>query len=409
MKQRPLKILFVARDQFPPFRVDVAVLFGKEMVKKGHEIDWVLQSQHDCKKGYRTRWPGVNAWVGPTDNGGKFLHRLHKHLLGFLHNLACMHLFFRKRYDIIQVKDRFFTAVLYLAMAKIFRSKYVFWISYPFAEASFYEVRIKSARYPFVSSIRGMLYTFLLYKIILVNADHVFVQSEQMKKDIQAYGIGAGKMTAVPMGFEADGLKVDDIETRHSDSDHHAKIVYIGTLMRLRRIDFVIRAFSMVLNEVPNARLYLVGAGETDEDINLLEREARNLGILEAVIFTGFLERQKAMEIVSDADVCISPFYPTPILNSTSPTKLIEYMALGKSVVANEHPEQRRIIESSGGGICVAYRETEFADAIVYLLTHPDINETMGKMGRDWVFQNRTYEIIADSVEQAYYKKLKWV
>lgn len=407
MKQKPLKILFVARDQFPPFRVDVAVLFGKEMAGRGHEIDWVLQSQADCNKGRQTRWQGGDVWVGPTDNGTSFLHRLHKHLLGFLHNLACTRLLFRKPYDIIQVKDRFFTAVLYLAAARICNRKYFYWLSYPFAEASLYEIRIKAARYPIVYLIRGMLYRFLLYKIIMVYADHVFVQSEQMKKDIQACGIAGEKMTAVPMGFEADRFQAEPVERDAAEVDGEPRIIYLGTLMKLRRIDFLIRAFSRVLKDIPNAKLYLIGAGETDEDIRILKREARRLGIIDAVIFTGFLERQKAMEIVRNADVCLSPFYPTPILNSTSPTKLIEYMALGKSVVANDHPEQERVITESGGGLCVPYEEVEFANAIVYLLKHPEINAIMGQKGRRWVFQNRTYAIIADSVERTYYEQLK--
>jgi glycosyltransferase involved in cell wall biosynthesis len=254
-----------------------------------------------------------------------------------------------------------------------------------------------------------MVYRFLIYKIILLNADHVFVQSDQMKRDIQASGIDGQKMTVVPMGFEAGRFRNENVEKAGGtpDGDYHPRIIYLGTLISLRRIDFMIRVFSMVLNEVPQARLYLVGAGETDEDIEMLRREARNLGVLDSVVFTGFLERQKALEMVKSADVCVSPFYPTPILNSTSPTKLIEYMALGKSVVANEHPEQKQIIEDSGGGICVAYREAEFADAIVFLLKNPVIKEKMGHMGRKWVFNNRTYSIIADKVERVYYEQMK--
>jgi hypothetical protein len=40
-------------------------------------------------------------------------------------------------------------------------------------------------------------------------------------------------------------------------------------------------------------------------------------------------------------------------LNPASPTKLVEYMALGKAVVANDHPDQRMVLEQSGAGICV--------------------------------------------------------
>ncbi len=41
------------------------------------------------------------------------------------------------------------------------------------------------------------------------------------------------------------------------------------------------------------------------------------------------------------------------ILRAASPTKLVEYMAMGKAVVANDHPEQKRVIEESGAGYCV--------------------------------------------------------
>ncbi len=89
------------------------------------------------------------------------------------------------------------------------------------------------------------------------------------------------------------------------------------------------------------------------------------------MVFVGQLPQAQALRYVREADVCVSPFYPTAILQSTSPTKLVEYMAMGKAVVANDHPEQKRVIEESGAGYCVPYEEQPFADAIVKLLKDP--------------------------------------
>ena len=130
-----------------------------------------------------------------------------------------------------------------------------------------------------------------------------------------------------------------------------------------------------------------MGLTLVEEDIEFLKLTARELCILDSVIFTGFVERSKAFQIVKSANVCISPFYPTPILNSTSPTKLIEYMALGKAVVGNDHPEQKMVINQSRAGICVPYRESDFAEAIIYLLAHPDINEKMRAILIDWLIE----------------------
>jgi glycosyltransferase involved in cell wall biosynthesis len=406
MNKRPLKILFVSSDTFPPFRVDVSVLFGKEMVSKGHQINWILQSARDCKKEYKTHWGGGKTWVGPTNNGTTMFQRFIKHMLGFLHNAKNCKLLLTQAYDCVQLKDRFFSSLVYLVVSRFAGVKYFYWLSYPFAEALLYKYKNKSARYPLVYLVRGTLSKWILYKIIMRYADHIFVQSEQMKKDIESEGIDAHKMTAIPMGFEAENFETDIKNHTISEFQEKATVVYLGTLHRVRKIDFVLRMFAKVKKEVPESQLYLVGKGDSEADIDFLKHEASRLNILDAVVFTGFMERNKALGIVKSATVCISPFYPTPILNSTSPTKLVEYMALGKSVVANDHPEQKLVLEKSGGKICVPYSENEFAKAVIYLVKHPEVNKKMGNLGRQWAYQNRTYPIIADLVESTYSKIL---
>ena len=406
MKPKSLSFLFVSRDLFPPFRVDVAVLFGKEMINRGHTVDWVLQSEADCQKAYKTSWTGGEVWVGPTNNGPKLVNRAHKHLRRFVHTIRNSTLVRRRTYNIVLAKDSFFSALIYLVRAKLRGVKFIYWLSYPEAEASFYVYKEGMARYPLVYLIRGVLYKFLLYKLLLPHADHIFVQSEQMRQDIKAEGIAEHKMTAIAMGVDPELLEFDKSCERSSASSGPPVLVYLGTLIRLRRIDFIIRVLAYVLKEAPDARLYLVGGADAEQDIELLRQEARELGILDAVIFTGFLDRRKAFEIVKTADVCLSPFYPTPILNSTSPTKLVEYMALGKAVVANDHPEQKSILRESGGGLCVPFREPEFAAAIIYLLKNPDVRAAMGEKAKSWIHAHRVYEIIAGKVENACYNCL---
>jgi glycosyltransferase involved in cell wall biosynthesis len=153
--------------------------------------------------------------------------------------------------------------------------------------------------------------------------------------------------------------------------------------------------------QIPQAKLYLVGKGEAPEDEEFLAQEARRAGVLAAVVFVGQLPQQEALLHVQDADVCVSPFYPTPILNSTSPTKLVEYMSMGKAVVANTHPEQQLLIEESGCGYCVPYEEQAFADAIIKLLQSPELTRAMGERGRSYVVEHRGYSRIADGVERA--------
>ena len=73
---------------------------------------------------------------------------------------------------------------------------------------------------------------------------------------------------------------------------------------------------------------------------------------------------------------------------------------MGKAVVANDHPEQRLVLEQSGGGLCVPWNEEAFASAIVELLRSPTRRRELGERGRDYATRHRSYEVIADTVEQ---------
>ena len=64
-----MKFIFLTSDKFPPFRVDLKILFGKEMVQRGHTIHWLLQSEKACSTSFNTIWCGSQAWVGATDLG----------------------------------------------------------------------------------------------------------------------------------------------------------------------------------------------------------------------------------------------------------------------------------------------------------------------------------------------------
>jgi glycosyltransferase involved in cell wall biosynthesis len=228
---------------------------------------------------------------------------------------------------------------------------------------------------------------------------HIFVQSEQMKRDITMEGISEEKMTSVPMGVSTKEIIFFEYKAEQNRLNKKKIVLYLGTLTKARKMDFLIRVFEKVFRRKKNVQLHLVGGGEDPSDEQILKDEARRLGIEDRVLVTGFVPKQEAWAYVQEADVCVSPYYPTPILNSTSPTKLIEYMAMGKAVVANDHPEQRLVISESKAGICVPYKKNAFAEAILHLLNHPKEAKKMGIRGREYVEKNRDYEQIADLVE----------
>jgi glycosyltransferase involved in cell wall biosynthesis len=222
-----------------------------------------------------------------------------------------------------------------------------------------------------------------------------------MRRDIAAEGLPLDRMTAVPMGIPVRDIpRTWQVKGRTVIPEGDRVFLYLGTLARVRRLDFLVRVLAIVRRSLPDSKLYIVGRGEDRADEQLLLDEAARLNVEAGLVMIGHLPREAALQYVKEADVCVSPFFPTPILNSTSPTKLVEYMAMGKAVVANDHPEQRLMIESSGAGYSVPWNEVAFAEAVVRLLSDPDQCASMGERGRRYVTEHRSYERIADSVER---------
>lgn len=390
-----MRVLILSSDYYPPFRVDVKVLFAEEMAKRGMHIDWILQSAAPNKKRFVETYGSGQVWVGPSTEPTGFFKRATRLIQGIVHDSSVLIRSRKNKYDIIQVKDKFVGGLIALMAAKLNRTKFVFWLSYPFPEAQRYTAKLKLARYPLINRMRGACFDFILYRVLLPSSDFIFVQSEQMKKDIVQRGVCPEKMQPIPMGITPGMLDVKPIPKLAT----HPTAVYLGTLIPIRRLDFILRAFSYVLEEREDAKLLMIGGPA--EDIEPLKVEAARLGISDSVTFTGNLAQEAALNLTSGADVCLSPFFPTPVLNSTSPTKLIEYMALSRPVVANHHPEQTKVIAESGGGLCVDYSEQAFAEAILKIINNPALGVEMGRKGRAYA-ETRSYEHIADQLLNHY-------
>src|SRR5688572_29761750 len=109
--EKTLRLLVISSDRYPPFRVDVSVLFGEELAARGFEIDWILQSEDECPREFQCRWGSGSVWVGKTDSGRSRFHRLRKHILAFRHDLKVLKLARKFSYDIVQVKDKVLAAL----------------------------------------------------------------------------------------------------------------------------------------------------------------------------------------------------------------------------------------------------------------------------------------------------------
>ena len=80
MKNESFRFLFVTADEFPPFRPDVEVLNGKELLERGYRIDGIMRAADPARPSGCVDWRGCKVWVATTHPGGRRIDRVRKHL-----------------------------------------------------------------------------------------------------------------------------------------------------------------------------------------------------------------------------------------------------------------------------------------------------------------------------------------
>jgi glycosyltransferase involved in cell wall biosynthesis len=188
--------------------------------------------------------------------------------------------------------------------------------------------------------------------------------------------------------------------TRHGEGKEKV-LVYVGGISKIRGAIEMVRALEN-LNSAWDVRLDLIGKFEPPE----LEQELQGLPGYQRVRFFGWLPWEEAWHHAQSAIVGLVLFHPAPNHEKALPNKLFEYMAAGFPVVASNFPLWKEIVEGNRCGITVDPLDPKaIAQAIEYLLTHPEEARQMGENGRRAVEEKYNWEKEAEKL-LALYKEL---
>jgi len=403
--QKQLRLLYLTAEQWPTFRPDVLALFGKYLPRKGINSDLVTEKDIEAALGMDLSWQGGQAILCDVPRS-----RVGQYLVRFWHSLRVLVTVDLKKYDAIQVRDMSLTALAGLVVARVRGIQFFYWLSYPQSEGQVGRARsrgIKGGLRFWFPLVQGMLGKWVLYRIVLPRADHVFVQSCQMQKEIANHGIPMSKITPVPMGVDTEVAIPECIQpTDDRRLEGRRVVVYLGTLDPLRQIDVLLHMLVHVRDIVPEILLVLVGDTTDDQHRKWLKQEAVRLGVSDLVYWTGWLEATVAWQYVRSAEVGLSPIPRGYLLDMGSPTKAVEYMALGLPVLVNDNPDQVQVVAESGAGLCVRLEPSIFAEALARLLNDDDLRRVMSDAGRRYVNRSRSYDILASDLAAKYHSLL---
>ncbi|TVR19733.1 MAG: glycosyltransferase [Anaerolineaceae bacterium] len=164
-------------------------------------------------------------------------------------------------------------------------------------------------------------------------------------------------------------------------------IFYVGAVSRIRGAVEMVQAMALLPRSL-GAKLVIAGKIPPD-----LQTELERLPAFDSVHAPGWQSRQQMADFLSRARVGLSVLHPSPNYLESYPTKLFEYMTAGIPVIASDFPLWRGVVDSAGCGLLVDPEDPRaIADAIAWLLEHPDEAEAMGERGRTAVVVRYNWE-----------------
>lgn len=171
-----------------------------------------------------------------------------------------------------------------------------------------------------------------------------------------------------------------------SQGQRPAEFAYVGWITRIRGAREMVQALEIVGKRQP-VRLQLAGGFQPPS----LEAELTALAGSQHLNYQGWASRVEVAQMLGQVRAGLVLFHPAPNHVDAQPNKMFEYMAAGLPVIASDFPLWRQIVDGAGCGLLVDPLNPEaIAEAMQWLLDHPNQAEAMGRRGREAV--ERVYQ-----------------
>lgn len=178
-----------------------------------------------------------------------------------------------------------------------------------------------------------------------------------------------------------------------------AMVGYVGVMGAQEGIDLLLEAArEIVFERGRDVQFVLVGGGPALEELEAL---AARLGLADHVTFAGRAPDEVLFSVLSSADVCVNPDRVNPMNDKSTMNKIMEYMAFSKPIVQFDVTEGR--FSAQGASLYAAPNDTtDMADKILALIDDPARAAEMGRIGRQRVQTDLSWEYQIDSLIAAY-------
>src|SRR5690625_953822 len=208
------------------------------------------------------------------------------------------------------------------------------------------------------------------------------------------------------------GVAPEDIHVAHNAVDVESftpleppnnevfTIGYLGSFQDYEGLEDIVGAVKVLQAQGTDVRVLMVGDGFRFNPLrSLIAKE----GLEESFVLPGRVPHDEVIDYYKQMDVVIYPRYSTGATESITPLKPFEALALQKPIIVSDISPLREIAGNDERGLVFKSGDIhDFARTIHRLEQDPKLRSTLGKIGRRWVVEHRSWGNVVDTFIEAY-------
>jgi len=227
-------------------------------------------------------------------------------------------------------------------------------------------------------------------------ADATVVISRALGRRASELGIDEGSMLLLPPGADPAAIRETPVSAARAACglDAEGKLIgYLGNIYQ-RDADLLFETLDRI--KTPNTRLLMVGEPGCRVAAAVADR----------VSITGRLPFDRMLDGLSACDVLALPLSDTIANRGRWPSKVNEYVAVGRPTVACDVGDVADLLRDRDVGLLVRPDATEFAARLDELLSNPARARAMGDRAREVARTTYSQDAMADRLEDFYRKTI---
>jgi glycosyltransferase involved in cell wall biosynthesis len=253
---------------------------------------------------------------------------------------------------------------------------------------------------------RGGLLSLLerFERLNLAAAARIFVVADAERRNLLRAGVPAEKVIVNPNGVDTEKFRpsVGGASVRHElgIGDDETLAGFVGTFGPWHGVLTMAEAITLLPAD-SRVRFLLVGGGKLRDEVQRIVGAA---GKERQVIFAGHVEHERVPALLDACDILLSPHVPLEDGSEFfgSPTKLFEYMAMGKGIVASRLGQIGEVLADQETALLTEPGNArELANAILRLARSRELRERLGAAARATAIAKHTWKHNAQRVIDA--------